>query len=234
MIIVRYADDLIVGFEHEADARRFLDEMRKRLQEFVLSLHSEKTRLIEFGRFAVENRKRRGLGKPENLHLPGLHLYLQQNSTGQIPNQTEVPAGSHAGKVASYQAGTATEHASADSPAGEMVAAGRHRLLQLPRGADKPFVTDRVPIPRHQSLAAHATVAEPKRWDDLGADQAVGRRLAPETANPSSVARESLRRQTPKVGAVCPNWARTDLCGGRGTTRVPTAKVWFRGRQDRF
>ena len=64
MIIVRYADDLIVGFEHETDARRFLDEMRKRLQEFALSLHSEKTRLIEFGRFAVENRKRRGLGKP--------------------------------------------------------------------------------------------------------------------------------------------------------------------------
>src|SRR6266404_9633782 len=60
MIIVRYADDLIVGFEHETDARRFLDEMRKRLQEFALSLHSEKTRLIEFGRFAAENRKRRG------------------------------------------------------------------------------------------------------------------------------------------------------------------------------
>lgn len=62
MIIVRYADDLIVGFEHETDARRFLDEMRKRLQEFALSLHSEKTRLIEFGRFAAENRRRRGLG----------------------------------------------------------------------------------------------------------------------------------------------------------------------------
>ena len=77
---------------------------------------------------------------------------------------------------------------------GKMVAAGRHRLLQLPRGADKQFDTDRVPIPRHQSLAAHATAAEPERRDDLGADQAVGRRLAPETANPSSVARETLRR----------------------------------------
>jgi hypothetical protein len=74
-------------------------------------------------------------------------------------------------------------------------------------------------------LCKIAAVAEPKRWNDLGADQAVGRPLAPETANPSSVARESLRRQTPKVGAVCPNWARTDLCGGREVTRVPTAKV---------
>src|SRR5260370_31511639 len=69
MIIVRYADDLIVGFEHESDARRFLDEMRERLQEFALSLHSEKTRLIEFGRLAVTNRKRRGLGKPETFTL---------------------------------------------------------------------------------------------------------------------------------------------------------------------
>src|ERR1700726_2985013 len=60
--------------------------------------------------------------------------------------------------------------------------------------------TDRVPLPRHQSLATHATAAEPEGLDDLGADQAVGRRLAPSTANPSSMAREALRRQTPKVG----------------------------------
>ena len=52
MIIVRYADDFIIGFQHESDARRFLDEMRKRLGEFALSLHPEKTRLIEFGRFS--------------------------------------------------------------------------------------------------------------------------------------------------------------------------------------
>src|SRR5881227_3693435 len=60
MIIVRYADDLIVGFEHETDARRFLDEMRKRLQEFSLLLNPEKTRLIEFGRFAADRRARVG------------------------------------------------------------------------------------------------------------------------------------------------------------------------------
>src|SRR5882757_293306 len=65
MIIVRYADDFIVGFEHESDARRFLDEMRERLGEFALTLHPDKTRLIEFGRHAAANRERRGLGKPE-------------------------------------------------------------------------------------------------------------------------------------------------------------------------
>src|SRR5215472_7773951 len=62
MIVVRYADDLVVGFEHEDDARRFLDAMRTRLEAFALSLHPEKTRLIEFGRFAAQNREKRGLG----------------------------------------------------------------------------------------------------------------------------------------------------------------------------
>src|SRR5262245_28896195 len=71
MIIVRYADDFIIGFQHEADARRFLDEMRERLRKFALSLHPEKTRLIEFGRFAAERRKRRGLGKPETFNFLG-------------------------------------------------------------------------------------------------------------------------------------------------------------------
>jgi RNA-directed DNA polymerase len=71
MIIVRYADDYIVGFEHETDARRFLEAMRERLGKYALSLHPEKTRLIEFGRFAAENRKRRGLGKPETFNFLG-------------------------------------------------------------------------------------------------------------------------------------------------------------------
>src|SRR6266436_1264226 len=71
MVIVRYADDVVVGFEHEDDARRFLDAMRARLEEFMLSLHPDKTRLIEFGRHAATNRKRRGLGKPETFDFLG-------------------------------------------------------------------------------------------------------------------------------------------------------------------
>jgi RNA-directed DNA polymerase len=71
MIIVRYADDLVVGFEHEADARRFWEAMRVRLEEFALTLHPDKTRLIEFGRFAAARRARRGLGKPETFRFLG-------------------------------------------------------------------------------------------------------------------------------------------------------------------
>jgi len=71
MIIVRYADDVVVGFQHESDARSFWDAMRERLQEFSLSLHPEKTRLIEFGRHAAANRKQRGQGKPETFNFLG-------------------------------------------------------------------------------------------------------------------------------------------------------------------
>jgi group II intron reverse transcriptase/maturase len=87
LIIVRYADDFIVGFQHEHDARRFLDEMRKRLAEFALSLHPEKTRLIEFGRFAAERRKRRGLGKPETFNFLGFTFICGKTRAGKFQVQ---------------------------------------------------------------------------------------------------------------------------------------------------
>jgi RNA-directed DNA polymerase len=82
MIIVRYADDFIVGFQHESDAKRFLDALRERLAEFALSLHPEKTRLIEFGRHAAQNRKRRGLGKPETFNFPGFIFICGKSRKG--------------------------------------------------------------------------------------------------------------------------------------------------------
>jgi group II intron reverse transcriptase/maturase len=84
MIIVRYADDMIVGFEHEADARRFLEAMRERLAEFALSLHPDKTRLIEFGRFAAANRKQRGLGKPETFNFLGFTFICSKSRRGKF------------------------------------------------------------------------------------------------------------------------------------------------------
>ena len=84
MIIVRYADDSIIGFQHENDAQRFLDEMRKRLGEFALSLHPEKTRLIEFGRYAAERRKRRGLGKPETFNFLGFTFICGRTRSGKF------------------------------------------------------------------------------------------------------------------------------------------------------
>jgi hypothetical protein len=92
MIIVRYADDTVVGFEHEAracplrrrGAHRFLDAMRERLEEFALTLHPEKTRLIEFGRHAAVRRDRRGLGKPETFNFLGFTFICGTSRQGNF------------------------------------------------------------------------------------------------------------------------------------------------------
>ena len=84
MIMVRYADDIVVGFQHEKDGRRFWDAMRDRLREFSLSLHPEKTRLIEFGRFAAQNCKRRGRSKPETFKFLGFVLICDKSRRGDF------------------------------------------------------------------------------------------------------------------------------------------------------
>ena len=84
MIIVRYADDIVIGFEHEADARHFWDAMRERLREFSLTLHPDKTRLIEFGRHAARNREKRGLGKPETFTFLGFVLICGKSRRGDF------------------------------------------------------------------------------------------------------------------------------------------------------
>ncbi len=91
VIMVRYADDIVVGFQHEGDARRFWDAMRDRLREFSLSLHPDKTRLIEFGRFAAQNCKKRGLAKAStssagDLHVPRVCAHLRQDSSRRLPD----------------------------------------------------------------------------------------------------------------------------------------------------
>jgi len=84
MIVVRYADDLVAGFEHEDDARRFLDAMRTRFETFALALHPEKTRLIEFGRQAAANREKRGLGKPETFNFLGFTFICGKSQGGKF------------------------------------------------------------------------------------------------------------------------------------------------------
>jgi len=84
MIVVRYADDLVFGFEHEADARRFLEAMRARLEAFALALHPDKTRIIEFGRHAAADRAARGLGKPETFNFLGFTFICGKSRRGKF------------------------------------------------------------------------------------------------------------------------------------------------------
>ena len=82
MIVVRYADDIVLGFEHRGEAAAFLKQMGERLREFGLELHPEKTRLIEFGRFAAQDRARRGEGKPETFNFLGFTHLCGKNQKG--------------------------------------------------------------------------------------------------------------------------------------------------------
>ena len=82
--VVRFADDAVCGFEHEADAKRFLAELRERMGKFSLSLHPEKTRLIEFGRFAAKCRAERGLKKPETFNFLGLTHIASKSRAGRF------------------------------------------------------------------------------------------------------------------------------------------------------
>jgi RNA-directed DNA polymerase len=213
MILVRYADDFIVGFQHESDARRFLDALRERLGKFALSLHPEKTRLIEFGRFAADSRKRRGLGKPETFNFLGFTFICSTTRRGkfqikrksrrdrmraklkevkqELRQRMHQPIPIQGKWLAQIMFGYFNYHAvPTNSPA---LSAFRHHVgnlwrRTLMRRSDKDAMT----FERMKRLI-----------DDW--------LPAPRTPHPPSLAPCALRRHTPKVGAVCPNWARTDL-----------------------
>jgi hypothetical protein len=175
MIIVRYADDIIVGFEHEADARRFLEAMRERLGEFALSLHPDKTRLIEFGRHAAANRERRGLGKPETFNFLGFSFICGKSRRGKFLLKRKTRRDRMRAKLQAIKQELRQR-------------TGRQGLLQLSCRADQQSGAGCIPLLRHRTLATIAQATKPERRHDLGADHAVGQRLAPETEYPSSMA----------------------------------------------
>ncbi len=87
VIILRFADDVVTGFEHEADARRFWEALRLRFEPFSLVLHPDKTRLLEFGRYAATKRRQRGLGKPETFTFLGFTFICGKSRRGAFQLQ---------------------------------------------------------------------------------------------------------------------------------------------------
>ena len=82
VVVVRYADEVVVGFQHRQDAERFQQELQNRLAKFGLELNAEKTRLVEFGRWAERDRRRRGKGKPETFDFLGFTHYCGKHRKG--------------------------------------------------------------------------------------------------------------------------------------------------------
>ena len=91
VIIVRFADDIVAGFQHRSDAVRFHADLVERFARFCLELNAEKTRLVEFGRFAAQNRRRCGLGLPETFSFLGFTHMCGKTRAGRARNQSQVP-----------------------------------------------------------------------------------------------------------------------------------------------
>jgi RNA-directed DNA polymerase len=147
MIVIRYADDIIVGFEHETDAQRFRDAMRARLQEFSLSLHPDKTRLFEFGRHAAARRAPRGSANRRPFNFLGFTFVCGNSRRGRFLVERKTRRDRMRAKLKEIKEELRRRRAPADPRAGEVAEAGRGRLLRLPCGADPRPGPGGVPLP---------------------------------------------------------------------------------------
>src|ERR1035438_2740539 len=223
VIIVRYADDIVCGFEHEADATAFLPELKARMEAFALSLHPEKTRLIEFGRFAVTNRKRRGLGRPETFTFLGFTHICSCDRRGwfllvrktrrdrmrdklkaikdQLRRRMHEPIPDQGRWLAPVVRGYFAYHAVPTNILS--LRAFRHYVIDawrrtLSRRSQRGRVT-------WETIDRLAT-----QWLPM-----------PRILHPWPKDRFDVKH--PRVGAECVSCACSDLCGGRAEMRVPTA-----------
>ena len=187
MIIVRYADDIIVGFQHEADARRFWDAMRERLKEFALTLHPDKTRLHRVRPLrGGQTESSAGLANRRPSTSWASPSFAARSRAGKFLVQRKTRRRPHAGKLKEIKEELRRRMHQPIPEQGkwlEQVVHGCFNYHAVPTNSPR---TDRVPPPRHRPLAAHASAAQPEGSDDLGADGAAGRRLPP-TNRPSFI-----------------------------------------------
>jgi hypothetical protein len=199
-----------------------MGDMRQRLEKFALSLHPEKTRLIEFGRFAARDRESRGMGRPETFNfLEFTHICSRaRRGVFQLKRQTRRDR---------MQARLRALKKKLRRRMHESIPLQGKWLGQVVRGC---FAYHAVPANsrclgtfRHYvvDLWRLTRAAKSVRSHNVESDGNTRGRVLTVTAHPSSVAQRSLRRQIPEGGARCVNHTRRDLCVGCAAMRIPTA-----------
>jgi RNA-directed DNA polymerase len=209
VIVVRYADDLVVGFENRTEAERFLEAFRDRLAKFGLQLHPEKTRLIEFGRFAAQDREKRGEGKPETFTFLGFTHYCgKRRSNGAFTVWRKT---AKRRMVAKLQAIKAELRRRMHEPIADVgawlrkVVTGYYRYHAIPGNIDRLSVFGQR-LRRFTSAQSTTRVVGSGRPCLPAADSS-----SPRSA---SLSYSSLPRYSSKVGAVCVE-ALVRICAGR-------------------
>lgn len=223
---MRYADDIVVGFEHEAHERHFWDVMRKRFEQFVFELHGDKTRLLEFDRVAAEPRQRRGLGKPETFTFLGFVFICGKSQRGAFQLQRKTRGDRMRTKLQGIAAKLGECIHDATPGTEPMAEGGGHGLIRTLRGAHELAGPRGVPVSRNLPMAAYATAAQLEGRTDVGADDEERCGMAAKISNSSFVAGTAVRCQTLEMGAWRANRARWDLCGERSVMGVPTGIVY--------
>ena len=207
VIVVRYADDFIVGFQHRAEAERFLAELRERFAKFGLELHPEKTRLLEFGPYAAERRRRAGKGKPETFDFLGFTHICGKKRNGRFTVVRQTIRKRLQAKLQRGESRAAAASARPDLAGGDMAASGRRWAHPVLRGAHEQPGHRLVPVPGGLALAPRAGAAQSDRARRLGADAPARRAVAAPCAHLSPVSPEATwrchLRQEP--GAVMPH-----------------------------
>ena len=198
MIVVRFADDAVVGFEHRDDAERFLADLRDRFAEFNLELADEKTRLIEFGRFAARDRKSAGLSEARVVRLSRTHARVREDAEdrtvrAQAGHEQEADAGEATRGQDRADATPARPDPRPRAMAGERGA----RAQQLLRRARQHRRGRSLPQSGTQALATGTITPQPAHPPDVGTHAPPRQTLATHRPHQASLAERALRRQNP-------------------------------------
>ena len=237
VIVVRYADDTIVGFEHQHEAEQFLADLKARLARFGLTLHPDKTRLIEFGRSAIANRQYSGSRQAGVVRLPRVHAFLRDPSKRLGLRAREETGGQANACQASRDQGAAHGYTPRrDRKAGPLALPGSARLDGLLCRADERFGDLSIPASHDRTLARRSDASKPTTSINVDENEA-DRRPAPAVpTHPAPVARKEVPRHHPRwePGALA---ALAGICAGGGEKspslpRPPTlrhlcAKGWL-------
>ena len=223
VIIVRYADDFIVGFEHRDEAEQFLSDLSERLAKFELELQAEKTRLIEFGRDAARRRKAQGLGRPETFDFLGFVHACGKTRSGAFMLKRITISKRMQGKLSEVKTELRERRHLPIPRAGKMAGQRAPGLLRLLRGAGQLPRRGGLPPPGGVALVPVAAPPQPANALDLGANESSASPMAAPPPHHASLPQRPLSTPAPEAGTQCSSSARWGLCGGPPVRAVPTA-----------